>query len=66
MSRYEIVVEGTAGSLVQTAVGGFEVEAIGGGRSRLVGEVVDQAFLHGLLRRLDDIHVAIVDVHRID
>lgn len=66
MSRYEIVVEGTAGSLIQTAVEGFEVESVGGGRSRLVGEVVDQAYLHAVLRRLDDIHVAIVDVHRVD
>ena len=32
MSRYEIVVEGTAGSLVTTAVEGFEVESLADGR----------------------------------
>ncbi len=66
MSRYEIVVEGTAGSLVRTAVEGFEVEPLADGRTRLVGDVVDQAYLHSILRRLDDIHVSIVDVHRVE
>ena len=65
MNRYEIVVEGTPGPLMQMAAEGFEVECVDGGRSRLVGDVVDQAFLHAVLRRLADIHVSIVDVHRV-
>jgi hypothetical protein len=36
------------------------------GRSRLVGDVIDQAALHGLLNRLYDLHVEIIDVHRLD
>ena len=65
MTRYEIVVEGAAGSLVQAAVDGLEVDPIGGGRSRIVGEVIDQAHLQALLHRLADLHATIVDVHRV-
>ena len=49
MTRYEIVVEGTAGSLVEIAVDGLAVEPIAGGRSRIVGDVIDQAHLQSLL-----------------
>jgi hypothetical protein len=66
VTRYEIVVEGTAGSLVETAVDGLDVHATDDGCSRIVGDVIDQAHLQGLLHRLADLHVTIVDVHRID
>lgn len=66
MTRYEIEIEGRAGSLVETALDGFEVHPSGGGRSRLVGDVIDQAHLQALLHRLGDLHVSIVDVHRVE
>lgn len=66
MTRYEIVIEGTAGSLLETAVDGLTVQAMGGGRSRIVGDVIDQAHLQALLHRLGDLHVSIVDVHRVE
>ena len=64
--RYEIVVEGRVGALAEMAVEGFEVEPHGAGRSRMVGEVVDQAYLQGVLHRLADLQVLIVDVHRLE
>lgn len=66
MNRYEIVVEGAAGSLVRIAVDGLEVHPIAGGRSRIVGEVIDQAHLQALLHRLADLHATIIEVHRVD
>jgi hypothetical protein len=66
VTRYEILIEGTAGSIVETALDGFEAHALAGGRSRLVGDVIDQAHLQALLQRLGNLHVSIVDVHRIE
>ena len=40
MTRYEITVEGTVGSVVVAALEGFEVVSAPAGRSRLVGDVV--------------------------
>ena len=66
MSQYEITVDGVVGPAVLSALEGFEDRATTAGRSRLVGEVVDQAALHGILERLQDLHVDIVDVHRVE
>ena len=66
MSQYEITVDGVVGQAVLSALEGFEDRATTAGRSRLVGEVVDQAALHGILERLEDLHVDIVDVHRVE
>ena len=66
MSQYEITVDGVVGPAVLGALEGFEDRATTVGRSRLVGEVVDQAALHGILERLEDLHVDIVDVHRVE
>ena len=66
MSQYEITVDGVVGPAVLAALDGFEARATTVGRSRLVGEVVDQAALHGILERLEDLHVDIVDVHRVE
>ncbi len=66
MTQYEITVDGVAGPAVLSALEGFEDRATTTGRSRLVGEVVDQAALHGILERLEDLHVDIVDIHRVE
>jgi hypothetical protein len=66
VARYEIIVDGTVGSVVVNALDGFEVSSAPAGRSRLVGEVIDQAALHGALHRLQDLHIDIIDVHRVD
>ena len=59
----EIVAVGADGPLVRSAFDGFEITAIGGGRIRLVGLVVDQAELHGVLHRVQDLGMQILDVH---
>jgi len=64
-ARYEITVAGTAGPMVLSALEGFEVRPASSGRTRLVGTVVDQAALHGALQRLHDLHVELLDVHRL-
>ncbi len=61
--RCEIVAVGADGPLVRSAFDGFEVTSIGGGRVRLVGQLVDQAALHGVLHRLQDLGMRILDVH---
>lgn len=66
MARYQIVVEGTAEWLLGTALEDFEVRTVAGGRSCLVGEVVDQAHLQAVLQRLGSFNVTIVDLHRLD
>ena len=66
MSQYEITVDGVVGPAVLSALEGFEATTTTVGRSRLVGEVVDQAALHGILERLEGLHVDIVDVHRVE
>jgi len=66
VTRYEITVNGTIGPVVSAAAEGFEAAPAPLGRSRLVGDVIDQAALHGLLNRLYDLHVEIIDVHRLD
>jgi hypothetical protein len=66
MEHYEITVESAVGPLVLEALEGFEVVEISGGRSRLVGWVVDQAAFHGMLNRLQDLRLEIVEIHRLD
>lgn len=65
MSKYEITVDGVVGPALLSALEGFEATTVLG-RSRLVGEVVDQAALHGIFQRLESLHVDIVDVHRVE
>lgn len=66
MERYEITVESAVGPLVIEALEGFELVEYSGGRSRLVGNVVDQAAFHGMLNRLQDLRLEIVEMHRVE
>lgn len=66
MERYEITVDSTVGPMVLAALEGFEVVEIAGGHSRLVGSVIDQAAFHGMLNRLHDLRLEIVEIHRMD
>lgn len=66
MEHYQITVESAVGALVVEALDGFEVVEISGGHSRLVGTVVDQAAFHGVLNRLHDLRLEIVEIHRLD
>ena len=62
--HYEIVVGATLDHGWSEWFEGFEVRAEQG-NTRLDGTVADQAALHGLLARLRDLGIPILDVHRI-
>lgn len=66
MERYEITVDSTVGPTALAALEGFEVVEVAGGHSRLVGSVIDQAAFHGMLNRLHDLRLQIVEIHRMD
>ncbi len=66
MPRYEITVDCVVGPLTAAGLGGFEIREVGHGRSRLVGEVLDQAAFHGVLNRLQDLHLEILEIQRLD
>ncbi len=64
-SGYEIVVRGGQGSMLESALPEFEVTQIRGRRVHLVGNVVDQAALHAALHRLHDLHLEVLELHRL-
>jgi hypothetical protein len=66
VTRYEILVDGAIGPAGDRVLDGFEVRWAADGRSCLVGDVVDQAALHGALHRLQDLRLDIIDLHRMD
>jgi len=57
----EIVVATTVGVAWSESFDGFEVRPEGT-NSRLVGTIVDQTALHGILARLRDLAIPILDV----
>lgn len=61
---YEIVVAAPLVSDWSQWFDDFEAEAAGD-NTRLVGTVSDQAALHGVLARLRDLGIPILDVHRV-
>lgn len=66
MARYEIIVDCEIGPLTAGALEGFEAQRLPEGRTRLVGDVVDQAAFHGLLNRLQDLRLEIVEIQRVE
>lgn len=65
MSRYQIVVRGELGGALAQAFDGIRVET-GSGRSVLTGDFVDPAQLHGVLERLRDFGIELVQVTSAD
>ncbi len=62
---YEIVVGGGHGSMIETVLPEFEVTEIRGRQFHLVGTIVDQAALHAILHRLQDLHLDVLELHRL-
>lgn len=63
-ASYEIVVVGRLDTRWVRWFEGFELDRAPRGFTRLTGEVVDQAALHGLLNRLRDLGIELVSVQR--
>jgi len=64
MIVYDITVVGSVGPLVLSALEGFTSRPSGVGLSCLSGELPDQAALLGVLARLQDLSVKVVEVVR--
>ena len=64
-SGYEIVVAGGHGSILESAFPEFQVTPEHGGRVHLVGNVIDRAALHAALQRLHDLHLDVLELHRL-
>ena len=62
---YQIRVKGHLGSQWQDWFGGLTVTLEDNGETLLTGPVVDQAALHGLIRKVRDLGMPLVSVYRI-
>ena len=63
---YQIRVKGHLGSRWKDWFGGLTVTLEDNGETLLTGPVVDQAALHGLLRKVRDLGIPLVSVVRLD
>ncbi len=62
---YEIRVKGSLDQHWSRWFEGMEITTLPGGETRLVGRIVDQAALQGLLARIGDLGLAILLVRRV-
>jgi hypothetical protein len=62
----ELVVRGRLSPELIIALEGFLVETDGDGMTRVIGPVVDQARLLGLLDMFDDLHIEVVSMNPVD
>lgn len=63
---YEIRLRGQLGRQWSDWFGGMTITAAGDGETLITGIVVDQAELHGLLRKVRDLGLPLLSVARID
>jgi hypothetical protein len=64
-AEYEVVVRGRLGSRLQSALEGLEVTSTNPQETRLRGWFRDQAALHGILERIRDLGLELIEVHRV-
>jgi hypothetical protein len=64
-TRYRIVVRGGVGDRFATAFGGMTVYTTGE-ETHIVGEIVDQAHLHGLLNHIRALNVELISATPLD
>jgi hypothetical protein len=60
---FAIVVKGRLSPTLVAAMDGFEVTAVDGGRTTLVGWIPDQARLHSTFAVLRDLNIELVSVN---
>jgi len=65
-ARYEIRVEGVLGSRWSDWFEGLRVTSGARGDTSICGAIADQAALHGLLAKVRDLGLVLVEVRRID
>lgn len=68
-ARYRITVSGPHAAVVREAVdelGSFELVSSAPDRSTIVGTVLDESALHGVLHRLQTLRVDLLEVVRVD
>ena len=63
---YRIRVQGDLGNRWSDWLGGLDVQCGGDGTTELVGPIVDQAALHGVIARIRDLGVPLLGVDRVD
>lgn len=63
---FEVIVRGRLGPDIVAALDGYTVETDEHGLTSVLGPVIDQAELLGLLRMFDDLHVEVVRVNPVD
>jgi len=63
---YQIVLEGCLGSQWSDWFDGFTLSLDERGQSWLVGQVTDQAALHGLLNKIRDLGIPLISINRLD
>lgn len=62
-SVVEVVVRGRPSPELVSALDGFEVRTGDDGLTRIIGLVVDQPRLLGMLQAMDDLHIEVVSVN---
>jgi hypothetical protein len=65
-SFYQFKILESLGSEWDEWFGGFTVSQESGGGSLLTGMVADQAALHGVIRKLRDLNLTLLSLHRVD
>lgn len=64
--RYQIRIKGHLEAKWSHWFDGFTVELVDSGETLLTGDVVDQAALHGLLKRIRDLGLPLISITSID
>jgi hypothetical protein len=60
--RYEIRIKGNLGNRWAAWFDGFTLSQVGDGTTVLAGFIVDQAALHGVLRKVADLGIPLISV----
>ena len=64
--HYEIRVNGVLGSGWSAWFDGLQITSDDRGQTTIAGPIADQAALHGLLAKIRDLGLELLEVHRID
>jgi hypothetical protein len=65
-ARYEVRVDGVLDGRWSAWFDGLQVSSDDRGQTTIAGPVTDQAALHGLLDKVRDLGLELLEVHRID